>query len=318
MEYARIAGLSAQVRSLEPRPGAARGITMKTNSSRRSVLASLCGGAGAVVPAALGWQSLPWNFPQVASAGDRYILPRKVLLWECTRREIREALESGKLKAAIIPTGSTEQHNEHLAMIHDTASAVLIAQNAALRLYPEAVVATPVPIGISPYWMERKGTLTLRPETFLAVVYDICESLKAHGLRTILILNGHGGNAEPLKSQLAEWRGKLGIQLEAHSYWEAYTEDNAARYMQSGMAGIPGHSAEFETSVALAAFPERVHREGVDYPRARLNLKSPKDAEQDKKYYDDSLLATAEKGEALIRIAVEWTADRVRQMIGRS
>jgi creatinine amidohydrolase len=292
---------------------------MNSNRSRRSFLACLGGGtAAAAVPAALGRQNLPGSSTPMACASDRYVHPRKVLLWECTRKEIREAMEAGRLKAAIVPTGSTEQHNEHLAMIHDTASALLVAQNAALALYPEVIVATPVPVGISPYWMERKGTLTLRQETFLAVVYDICESLKAHGFKTVLILNGHGGNAAPLKSRLTEWRAKLGIQLDACSYWEAYTEENAARYMQSGMAGIPGHSAEFETSVALAAFPERVHREGVDYVKVRLNLKSTEDASQDKKYYEESLLATAEKGEALIRIAVDWTADRIRRMLSQS
>jgi len=58
-----------------------------------------------------------------------------------------------------------------------------------------------------------------------------------------------------------------------------------------------------------------VHREGVDYSKVRLNLKNPKDANDDRTYYNDSLLATAEKGEALIRIAVDWTADRMRRMI---
>ncbi len=291
---------------------------MDSNQSRRNFLASLGGGAAAAaVPEALSRQNMPGiSFP-IARTGDKYVLPRKVLLWECTRKEIREAIESGRLKAAIVPTGSTEQHNEHLAMIHDTASALLVAQNAALQHYPEVIVATPVPIGISPYWMERKGTLTLRPETFLGMVYDICESLKTHGLKTVLILNGHGGNAAPLKSQLTEWRAKLGIQLDACSYWEAYTEENAARYMESGMAGIPGHSAEFETSVALAAFPERVHREGVDYSKVKLNLKSSEDASQDRKFYEESLLATAEKGEALIRIAVDWTAGKIRQMMSQ-
>jgi creatinine amidohydrolase len=247
--------------------------------------------------------------------GDRYVNPRRVLLWECTRRDIREALEGGRLKAAIVPTGSTEQHNEHLAMIHDTASAVLVAQNAALQLYPAVTVATPVPVGISPYWMERKGTLTLRQETFLAVVFDICESLKTHGLKTILIVNGHGRNDKPIKAQLPEWRQKLGVRLEACSYWEAYTAENAATYMQSGMAMVPGHSAEFETSIGLAAFPERVRREGVDYAKLDLRLKDPKDAEQDRTYYRDSQLATAEKGEALIRIAVDWVANRLREMM---
>jgi creatinine amidohydrolase len=133
----------------------------------------------------------------VALAGSTSVNARKVLLWESTRKEFREAVEGNSLKAMILPTGSTEQHNEHLAMIQDTASATLVAQQAALSLFPHVMVATPVPVGISPHWMDRKGTLTLRRETFLAVVYEICESLKTHGITRILILNGHGGGAAP-------------------------------------------------------------------------------------------------------------------------
>ena len=47
---------------------------------------------------------------------NRYVNPYKVMLGECTRKEIREALQSGELKAAIIPIGATEQHNEHLSL----------------------------------------------------------------------------------------------------------------------------------------------------------------------------------------------------------
>jgi creatinine amidohydrolase len=289
---------------------------MKSPRSRRNFMISL--GAATAATGAFAADSLPGMPLEVARAGDRYVNTRKVLLWECTRKEVREAIESGSLKAVVVPTGSTEQHNEHLAMIQDTASAVLVAQNAALQLYPQVLVATPVAVGISPHWMERKGTLTLRRETFLAVVYDICDSLKTHGLKTILILNGHGGNEAPLKSEAPGWQEKLGIRIEAHSYWEAYTKENASQYMQSGFSMIPGHSAEFETSFALAAFPERVHREGVDYSKVKLNLKSQKDAEEDRMYYHDSLLATAEKGEVLIRIAVDWTAQKLREMIARS
>ena len=158
---------------------------------------------------------------QVALAGSSYVNARKVLLGENTRKEFREALESNTLKAMIVPTGSTEQHNEHLAMIQDTASVTLVAQQAALALYPQVMVATPVPVGISPHWMDRKGTLTLRRETFLAVVFEICESLKTHGVTRILILNGHGGNVAPLRESVDEFRKKLGINLRTHSYWDA-------------------------------------------------------------------------------------------------
>ena len=250
-----------------------------------------------------------------SAAGSRYVNPRKVLLWESTRREFREALEGGTLKAMVLPTGSTEQHNEHLAMIQDTASATLVAQQAALLLYPQVMVATPVPVGISPHWMDRKGTLTLTRETFLAVVYEICESLKTHGVERILILNGHGGNVAPLRESVAGFREKLGIRVRAHSYWEAYTPDTVKKYMETGRA--PGHAGEFETSFALAAFPERVRWAGVDYETVKrsLRIQEPRSAEQDEQFHRDAKVAGAAKGEAMISIAVHWTADVLRQMI---
>ena len=83
-------------------------------------------------------------------------------------RQVREGLVTGQIKAAILPTGSTERHNEHLAMEHDTASAYHLSWQAALDLYPKVVLATPMAVGIAEHWMEFHGTLSLRLETFVA------------------------------------------------------------------------------------------------------------------------------------------------------
>jgi creatinine amidohydrolase len=285
----------------------------ETPPSRRRFLRSTAAASIGVVAA--GRAAAAHEAQSVALAGSTYITARKVLLWESTRKEFREAVEANTLKAMILPTGSTEQHNEHLAMIQDTASATLVAQQAALALFPQVMVATPVPVGISPHWMDRKGTLTLRRETFLAVVYEICESLKTHGITRILILNGHGGNVAPLRESVDDFRKKLGINLRAHSYWDAYTPEIVKKYMASGRA--PGHAGEFETSFAMAAFPERVRWEGVDYERVkgRLNIQDPKSAADDEVFHRDAKLSTTAKGEAMISIAVTWTADVLRQMI---
>ena len=154
---------------------------------------------------------------QIALAGSSYVNPRKVLLYESTRKEFREAIEGGSLKTVIVPTGSTEQHNEHLAMINDTASVTLVAQKAALLLYPNVMVATPVAVGISPHWMDRKGTLTLKRETFLAVVFDICESLQVHGVkRTYSYSTGTGGTSalcgKACRSSPASWKLVLDLR----------------------------------------------------------------------------------------------------------
>jgi creatinine amidohydrolase len=254
----------------------------------------------------------------VQAAANTYVNARKVLLWESTRKEFREALEGGALQVVVVPTGSTEQHNEHLAMINDTASVTLVAQQAALKVYPKAMVATPVPIGISPRWMDRKGTLTLKKETFLAVVYEICESLQVHGVKNILVLNGHGGNVAPLRESVPEYARKLGVNIQTNSYWEAYSPEIVKKYMTSGVA--PGHAAEFETSFAMAAFPERIHWAGVDYQaiKPRLHIKDPKSAAQEEQFAKEAKWATTAKGEAMIAIAVEWAARRLRQMIGEA
>jgi creatinine amidohydrolase len=281
----------------------------RMSASRRSFIQTVAAGS-----AASG--VLPGATSSISAAAGGFVNPRKVLLWESTRKEFRDLMDSGKLKAVIVPTGSTEQHNEHLAMIQDTASATTVAQQAALALYPQVLVATPVSVGISPHWMHRRGTLTLKKETFLAVVFEICESLKTHGVEKILILNGHGGNVRPLRDAVGGFKEQLGIDVRFHSYWDAYTKEIKEQHMESKTA--PGHAAEFETSFALAAFPERVHWEGVDYQKVKpkLVVKNERDAAQDERYAGEAHLATAAKGEAMIDISVRFVTDRLKEMIG--
>lgn len=258
----------------------------------------------------------PIHAANLNPAGDIYIDPRKVLLYECTRREIRERLQSGELKAAIIPTGATEQHNEHMAMIMDTAGSLLISQQVALMLYPQVIVTTPIPIGISPYWMNRKGTLTLRREVFLDVVYDICDSLKTHGIKTILIVNGHGGNAQPISEVLPDFVSKLGIKIESCSYWDSIPKEMTRTFLEQG--SVPGHADEMETCIALAAFPERIRYQGVDFDKALASVTDENERKglMDRGGFEQSKCATPEKGERIIAHATKWVAEKLQGMIG--
>jgi|YNPNPStandDraft_1061719.scaffolds.fasta_scaffold42467_2 creatinine amidohydrolase len=217
-----------------------------------------------------------------------------VQLYKLTRKEFREALERGEFQTAIVPTGSTEQHDEHLAMIHDTASAEYIAVQAARQLYPQVVVSTPVAVGVSEHWMEFKGTLTLRREVFQEVVLDLCDSLRRHGVRRVLILNGHAGNIGPLTERLEEFRQRLGIPLEFRSHWDFVPPDLAAATIVTER--IPGHASEYETSIAWAAFPQDVRPGDMVNPSSQA--------------------ASREKGETLIRAEVQGVVALLQEMIG--
>ncbi len=238
----------------------------------------------------------------------------EVRLWKMTRRMVREALDAGRIKGAILPTGSTEQHNEHLAMEHDTASTLHIACQAALELYPRVVVATPIGVGLSEHWMEFRGTLTLKPDTFFAMAFDICESLKRHGIEHIFICNGHAGNS-PLGKQMEDFRQRLGIDVRFASYWQAYDEDFVKQHMESG--DCPAHAAEFETSMALAAFPGNVHWDGVNLEGVDLQISNERYAPRDPLYFEAARdLATPGKGRVMLDAATRWVVAQMREMMG--
>jgi creatinine amidohydrolase len=225
----------------------------------------------------------------------------EVLLRKHTRREFRTRMNSGELKAVIIPVAAIEQHLEHLAMEHDWRSVTHIAAAVAERLRPQVVVAEGLMAGISEHHMKHPGTLTLTPATFLAVVHDLVDSMYRAGFKNILVLNGHGGNVVPCRSNWDQFVRRYQVNLQFLPYWDVYTVEDAEELMDSGKRlpeDLPGHAQEFETSFALAAFPENVRTDmWTDQP-------DPTPA-----------MATAEKGQAFIERTVDRLADYIQGMI---
>ena len=119
----------------------------------------------------------------------------KLSVFKHTRREFRERMQSGELKACIIPTAATEQHLEHLAMEHDWASCLHVSHEIASRLAPHVLVAPVMSVGISEHHMRHIGTMSAMPGSWLAVLFDAIRSMHHAGFTNILVLNGHGGNA---------------------------------------------------------------------------------------------------------------------------
>ena len=92
---------------------------------------------------------------------------------------------------AVLPLGSTEQHS----YLRLTVDCILPERVAADAAEPLGVPVFPVvPYGVTPYFREFPGSISLRVETHLRVVRDILDSMAHSGFRRILIVNGHGGN----------------------------------------------------------------------------------------------------------------------------
>ncbi len=119
----------------------------------------------------------------------------------------------------VLPLGSTEQHCG-LSLSTDNILSERIAAEAA---EPLGVPVFPVvAYGITPYFREFPGTITLRVETFLNVVRDILDGMAEQGFKRILIVNGHGGNV-PAQSLVGEWLADHpgGVRIKFHNWWSA-------------------------------------------------------------------------------------------------
>lgn len=225
----------------------------------------------------------------------------QVLLSKLTRREFRQRMQSGELKACIIPLAAVEQHLEHLAMEQDWRSVQHVATAVAQRMLPHVLVAEGLMAGVSEHHMRHAGTLTLRVGTFLSVLEDMIDSMVRAGFKNILVLNGHGGNVVPVRSNWDQLLRRFQVNLQFLPYWEVLTEDDARELLKSGHrlpTDMPGHAQEFETSFALAAFADNVRTD------MWTNQPDPTPA-----------MATAETGHAFIERIVARVTDFLREMI---
>ena len=220
---------------------------------------------------------------------------KNVFLGELTRKELGEAISSGVVKGAIVPTGACEQHHEHLAMIHDTASVTEIAQRVAMHFHPNILVTPTVSMSVSEHHMVHGGALTIRPEVHLEYVHDVCHSLKRLGIPKVMVLNGHGGNMrrnlEPVAPKQMEKLDALDVTY--LTYWNVCPDAFFEEHLESDRSA--GHAGEFETSFAMVAFPERIRSNQITY--------------------DSAELATIPKGTYILNAVVEGVIEHVQQML---
>src|SRR5258708_3757607 len=94
--------------------------------------------------------------------------------------------------SAVLLLGSTEQHI-HLRLAADCILPEHVAVDAA---EPLGVPVFPVvAYGVTPYFREFPGSISLKVETHLRVVSDILDSMSHSDFRRILLVNAHAGNA---------------------------------------------------------------------------------------------------------------------------
>ncbi len=164
---------------------------------------------------------------------------------------------------AILPTAAVEQHGPHLplgvdTMINEGLCDMLVARcpdEIDIRLLPVQAV------GKSNEHLWAPGTLTLTAETALRAWTEIGLSVARAGVKKLLILNSHGGNADLISIVSRELRVEADMFV-VRMGWGAGGVPEGLYSPQEMAQGI--HGGDNETSLMLHFRPETVDMSRAD------------------------------------------------------
>ncbi len=232
---------------------------------------------------------------------------------------------------AILPLGATEQHGPHLPFETDT----IIAENIAKRVVAKRPKEVNVllldvePVGYSPEHMDFPGTKTLTFDAAINRWLSIGEAMHKRDIRKFLMLNAHGGNSPLMTIVAQELRVRFDMLAVATS-WTRFIKQSPLIDANEQAIGI--HGGDIETSVMLALRPDLVSMEkAANFPS--LQQKLIENYKHLRAYgphafgwkmsdlnregvVGNARAATAEKGEALLELAVDGLVELLEDIDG--
>jgi creatinine amidohydrolase/Fe(II)-dependent formamide hydrolase-like protein len=190
---------------------------------------------------------------------------------EMTSQQAGAALGEGSILC--LPIGSMEQHGPHLPLNTDTVLAEALSRRIVERWGEEhdLWLLPSLPIGLSREHAWASGTLSLSVTGMTALLRDLGRDIaRALPARTLLIVNGHGGNRGILEALGREMHAEFGLNI--------CTLHVGPLISPVAQAGLPEvHAGKDETSAMLALAPELVRREAL----ATLQVPTDGDAVRD-------------------------------------
>ncbi len=223
-------------------------------------------------------------------------------------------------RTAVVVAGSVEQHGPHLPLGTDYLAALGIGERVAELL--GAPVAVLSPVGVAPYHGSWRGSLSLRPETLIALFVDVADGLAAAGVERLLVVNWHEGNTATLRLAAQE------AQLRHERLQVAIAETHVVAHDLSGGELPLTHAGALESAAVLAvderlvdvgratnATPDEVGDEGHELFRRRDVFPVLRDFRDvaPSGWYGHPADVTTERAEELMARVAEHVAARARE-----
>jgi creatinine amidohydrolase len=97
----------------------------------------------------------------------------------------------------VIPIAAVEQHGHHLPVYTDSFLLGEVVRRAHEKVANKILLAPLQWLGNSEHHLDFPGTMTASPRAYLDLLRDMVGNFLFHGFKTIVLLNGHGGNMVP-------------------------------------------------------------------------------------------------------------------------
>jgi creatinine amidohydrolase len=225
---------------------------------------------------------------------------------QLTWKEAREAINRGAV--LILPIGSTEAHGPHLPLATDVIISEEMSRRAALKLAGhgvEAFVLPPLSYSVTEFSADFAGTISIKKETAVALMRDICASLYGQGARLVAVANSHlepdhvASINEAIEQVKAETNRAVAFPDKRRRRWAATLTEEFRRG--------DCHAGSYETSLVMAARPELVReelRENLERvpisiaEKIREGARTFNEAGGSEAYFGNPREASAEEGES--------------------
>lgn len=231
----------------------------------------------------------------------------------CSWQEVEEYLR--KADGIILPIGSHEQHGPTGMIGTDAICPEVVAHGAGER--KGLMIGPTLGIGMAQHHLGFAGSITLRPRTLAAVIYDVVQSLNRHGFRHIYFLNGHGGNITTVNSAFQELYADYSLhpgegceadyRLRLGNWFTGERVNRLSDELYGDRNGSHGTAAEI--SLTYYAYPEAVKNAPLEPKKAPDG--SFRDAADFRRKFPDGRMGSdpsdccPEHGERLYEAAIE-------------
>ncbi|MXQ52538.1 creatininase family protein [Shimazuella alba] len=221
-----------------------------------------------------------------------------------------------KSKVAILPVGAVEAHGPHLPLGTDN----YLAEELSKKLADEVggLVLPTLPYGQVWSLSNFPGSLTLSNQTLTNLMVEIGESLFRQGFRIMTVINGHYGNAIALKEASRVLYEKFPDCKVFVMFYPGTKEIIRNVRESTPVHDSYFHACELETSYMLYLVEEKVQMEKAIndtpvIPETADVTPTPWSQFTKTAVLGDATVATREKGEKIISVALENMTRMIQQ-----